>query len=48
VASGNGAGNELDNGDIPADQQWRHDQYLAGPSANKLAPDDWYAAAQRV
>lgn len=35
-------------GGIPDEHQWRYDRYLNGPSAKKMAPDEWYAAAQRA
>ncbi|QYF93485.1 PAAR domain-containing protein [Massilia sp. PAMC28688] len=35
-------------GNIPREHQARYDRYLNGPSAKKLPPDQWYAAAQRV
>ncbi len=35
-------------GNIPAEHQWRYDRYLNGPSAKKMPPDAWYAAAQRA
>lgn len=35
-------------GSIPPEHHWRYDRYLDGPSANKLAPREWLAAAERV
>ena len=46
--SGGTAGNKVDYGGIPADQQWRYDRYLADESPKRLGPDDWWVAAQRV
>ncbi|KQZ27064.1 hemagglutinin repeat-containing protein [Duganella sp. Root1480D1] len=54
VTSGVGPGGKTsstaarDYGNIPDEHRWRYDRYQNGPSANKLSPDEWYAAAQRA
>uniref|UniRef100_UPI00403942B2 hemagglutinin repeat-containing protein n=1 Tax=Variovorax sp. BK018 TaxID=3450241 RepID=UPI00403942B2 len=49
AANGSGPGTTpTDYGSIPPEHEWRYDRYLSGPSAKKLGPNEWYAAAQRA